>query len=214
MVKCSSIEEIRKLSRQETDKWVLKAVTKNIGEYPPEIQAVIREEALRRGLIEYKDIEDSQKSLEAKASVCERKRANMKAERQIKTGCWTAVVFVFLLLLAPWLRVIQGKDLYGLREAYGTFLYIGIHYLGYSPSIILLTIFAYAVRKHKVKTTIIVFIIHTVWWFSLFFYSILARVENFSLTWLIIPLIGIFLLTEGVSGVCKKVKRTSGEKHE
>jgi cation transport ATPase len=44
-----SLEEARELWRQEPDDNVIfKAVTENIEEYPPEIQAVIKEEAERR----------------------------------------------------------------------------------------------------------------------------------------------------------------------
>jgi len=47
-----SIEEIKKLWQQEPrDDYVLKAATKDKNEYPPEIQTIIKEEAIRRGLL-------------------------------------------------------------------------------------------------------------------------------------------------------------------
>ena len=44
-----NIEEVKELWRQEPDdKAILRAATKDIEEYPPEIQAVIKKEAERR----------------------------------------------------------------------------------------------------------------------------------------------------------------------
>lgn len=47
-----SIEEIKKLWQQEPGEVVLKAVTEDKEEYPPEIQNIIQEEAVKRGLLE------------------------------------------------------------------------------------------------------------------------------------------------------------------
>jgi len=46
-----SIEKIKKLWQQEPDEVILKAATKDKEEYPPDIYAVIEEEALLRGLL-------------------------------------------------------------------------------------------------------------------------------------------------------------------
>ena len=44
------LEEIKELWKAETDEWVWKAATKNINEYPIEIQAIIKAEAVQRVL--------------------------------------------------------------------------------------------------------------------------------------------------------------------
>ncbi|MBC8179666.1 hypothetical protein H8E88_00955 [candidate division KSB1 bacterium] len=43
------IEEIKELWQKESDKWILQAV-KDIEQYSPETQAIIKDEAIRRGL--------------------------------------------------------------------------------------------------------------------------------------------------------------------
>ncbi len=45
-------EEIKGLWQKETDKWILRAV-KDIGQYSPETQAIIKDEAIQRGLIKH-----------------------------------------------------------------------------------------------------------------------------------------------------------------
>lgn len=55
-----SIEEIKKLWQQEPrDDCVLKAATQNKNEYPPEIQTIIEEEAILRGLLKKRNEESS-----------------------------------------------------------------------------------------------------------------------------------------------------------
>lgn len=54
-----SIEEIKKLWQKEPDEVVLKAATEDKKEYPPDIYAVIKEEALLRGLLQGLSEEDS-----------------------------------------------------------------------------------------------------------------------------------------------------------
>lgn len=51
-----SIEEIKKLWQQEpSDDYVLKAATEDKNEYPLEVQTIIEEEAIRRGLLKNRD---------------------------------------------------------------------------------------------------------------------------------------------------------------
>lgn len=51
MGKQSDLEEAKRLWQQESDRYVLKAATEDIEEYPPEVRAIINEEAIRRGLL-------------------------------------------------------------------------------------------------------------------------------------------------------------------
>jgi hypothetical protein len=61
-------EELRKITeiwQKETDEWVLRAVTQNIDEYPPEVRTIIRDEAVKRDLITYEvNQEDTDKHQE------------------------------------------------------------------------------------------------------------------------------------------------------
>jgi hypothetical protein len=52
-VEKDKLKEITEAWQKETDEYVLKAVTKNLNEYPPEVRVIIREEAVKRGLIAY-----------------------------------------------------------------------------------------------------------------------------------------------------------------
>ena len=47
----SKIKEIAAAWQSEIDSYVLKAATENINEYPPEVRIIIRDEALKRGLL-------------------------------------------------------------------------------------------------------------------------------------------------------------------
>jgi len=63
MCRYKSIQEVKELWRQEPDdKAVFKAATEDIEEYPPEIQAVIKEEAERRRKLNEKAEESHGKS--------------------------------------------------------------------------------------------------------------------------------------------------------
>ncbi len=54
------IAEIKKTWQNEPDKWVLKAATMDIKEYPPEVAKIIREEAINRRLITQEDARKSE----------------------------------------------------------------------------------------------------------------------------------------------------------
>ena len=51
MEKRIDIDEVKTLWQQEQNKYICKAVSEDLEEYSPEIQAIIKEEALKRGLI-------------------------------------------------------------------------------------------------------------------------------------------------------------------
>ena len=59
--------KIKSLWQGETDEWVLKAATENINEYPPEVRIIIRDEALKRGLLKYDLSKAGVKGLEFEA---------------------------------------------------------------------------------------------------------------------------------------------------
>ena len=59
--------KIKALWQGETDEWVLKAATENINEYPPEVRIIIRDEALKRGLLKYDLSKAGVKGLEFEA---------------------------------------------------------------------------------------------------------------------------------------------------
>lgn len=56
----SDIVEIKKTWQNEPDKWVLRAATKDIKEYPPEVAKIIRNEAINRGLITQEEARKSE----------------------------------------------------------------------------------------------------------------------------------------------------------
>ncbi|MGB2806661.1 MAG: hypothetical protein WBC22_02895 [Sedimentisphaerales bacterium] len=79
----AKIQEIKALWQEEIDEWVLKAVTKDLYEYPPEIQTIIREEAVQRGLLEESDIE---LALSAEAGKCDVNEVSVKAHSGERKG--------------------------------------------------------------------------------------------------------------------------------
>lgn len=53
-----SVEELRVSWEKESDKYVLKAIRENLGEYPPEVRKIIKEVAHKRNLITLEEKED------------------------------------------------------------------------------------------------------------------------------------------------------------
>ena len=47
----SQLKDIARAWSRETDAWVVKAASEHAGDYPPEVRAIIHDEALRRELI-------------------------------------------------------------------------------------------------------------------------------------------------------------------
>ena len=79
----AKIEEIKALWREEFDKWVLKAATEDLYEYPPEIQTIIQEEAVSRGLLEGSDIEQA---LSKVLRICKLNDISVEAQSGVRKG--------------------------------------------------------------------------------------------------------------------------------
>lgn len=91
-----SPEEIKELWKSETDEWVRIAATQNINDYPLEVQAIIRAEAVRRV---------SARANPEGASVTaenELKPFRLKAETQLRIGlicaCFILVIEIYNLV--------------------------------------------------------------------------------------------------------------------
>ncbi len=79
----AKIQEAKALWQGEIDEWVLKAATKDLYEYPPDIQTIIREEAVQRGLLEESDIE---LALSAEAGKREMNEISVEAQSSVRRG--------------------------------------------------------------------------------------------------------------------------------
>jgi hypothetical protein len=165
MNKDQNLDEIKSQWEQEKDKYVLKAATEDLDEYSPEIQAIIKEEALRRGLVK-----------EEQGKVVLVKEANNKIAS--KPEPTDSVKYA-----KPWLAKTQiyiGETMAGIMALLGIYTLIAFfsritefplpHWssntslsslLGTVISIILSVSYFSAIRKRKVK---VVQQIYRTWW--------------------------------------------------
>lgn len=124
-----SIEEIKELWKAETDEWVRIAATKNINEYPLEVQAIIRAEAVQRVL--------SRKDSERPSVTAETKPFRLKAKTQLRIG----------LICACFILVIEIYNLVN-RQLFGASL---TELSGYLIKMVTLSIYVTALVKRKIR---------------------------------------------------------------
>ena len=196
-----SIEEIKELWKAETDEWVRIAVTENINDYPLEVQAIIRAEAVRRV---------SLRSNPEGASVTsenEPKPFKFKAKTQLKIG----LVFACFILLNETYNLVNGQ-LIGASSA---------DLFRYLIKIVTLSIYVTALVKRKIRVVQFVYS----WWVwlmgfecALVFIFIVSPARRaatlanpiaalFGVAIVIMPyLMGIYVLKIGLCGLTKLIE--------
>jgi len=68
----AKIREIGAAWQNETDEYVLRAASEDIDEYPPEVRIIIRDEAVKRGLLKYELSKPGVKGLEFEAKITDK----------------------------------------------------------------------------------------------------------------------------------------------
>lgn len=124
----------------------------------------------------------------------------MKAETQIKIGRITALIVLFYILISPLLMVygaieIEEKEV-ALKQS---LFFIGSWYVFSLPVLSILGWFAWALKRNKQKTAIVLFVICVIW-------GIVASIANIiadGIGMLVIDMIINFLLLQGILGVRK-----------
>lgn len=167
MTKRMDIDEVKTLWQQEQDKYICKAVSEDLEEYSPEIQAVIREEALKRGLIkEEKGQVVLVKEVDGKKVS---KLESMDSVKDFKP--WLAKTQIYIGEVTAGIMAVLG--FYTLVSFFSRFSkYEFPHWssntallclLGTMVSVILSVCYFSAIRKRKVKT---VRQIYRIWWIT------------------------------------------------
>jgi hypothetical protein len=121
----------------------------------------------------------------------------MKPETQVKIGRATAFVLIFILLTGPPLflynKITTGEQELTLQTAV---LYLGITYLIMIPLILLCSIFAWALKRKRLKLSLVLFVIHILW-------AIVSGVLSGLGVVMIIEIIIVLLLLQGILGLVK-----------
>lgn len=120
----------------------------------------------------------------------------MKAETLIQIGRITALIVLFIILTIPPLFVYGAIELYEKEVAPKEALFIiGISYMFYLPLVSILAGFAWALKRNKQKTAIVLFVLCVLW-------GILSGIAN-GIAGLVINVIIIVLLLQGILGIRK-----------
>ena len=196
-----SIEEIKELWKAETDEWVWKAATKNINEYPVEVQAIIKAEAVQRVL--------SGKNPERPIVTAKNKPKplRLKAKTQLRIG----LIYACFILVIETYNLVNGQLL---SES-------SAELSGYLIKMGTLSVYVTALVKRKIR---VVEIVYRLWVWLIGFECVLfcrtivlagKRAESlvnpitvvFACAVIIIPyLIGIYMLKTGLCGLTKLIE--------
>ncbi|MBN2455789.1 MAG: hypothetical protein JXB29_04495 [Sedimentisphaerales bacterium] len=109
-------DEIKAAWQDETDEWVLKAAIDNINKYTPEIRIIIRNEAVKRGLINYKISKAGPNGLEFEALTTKKGKFTLEegVEKDTKVFITKSTKSIFILTTIALISLLIGS-MWGLK---------------------------------------------------------------------------------------------------
>jgi hypothetical protein len=120
----------------------------------------------------------------------------MKPETQVKISRITAIVLIFLFLIAPPLFVYEKIDIEEEEVSpEQTLIFLSLMYVFLLPLVLVLGGFAWALKRNKRKVAIVLFVIYVIW-------GILSAIFS-GIGVLAIEFLTVLLLLQGILGIRK-----------